>query len=61
MLKEKQIEVLIWKFRGLDAEIKKEREKKINKKMIIGAKLEICWPHALPRHGGGTKTIWMPP
>ena len=28
MFKEKQIEVLIWKFRGLDAEIKEEREKK---------------------------------
>jgi hypothetical protein len=56
MLKEKQIEMLIWKFRGLYAEIKEEGEKKINKKMIIGAKLDICWPYALPRHGGGTKT-----
>jgi hypothetical protein len=56
MLKEKQIEMLIWKFKGLYAEIKEEGEKKINKKMIIGAKLDICWPYALPRHGGGTKT-----
>jgi len=31
----------------------------MKKKKIFGAKLESCWPHESPHHGGATQTIQM--
>ena len=33
------------------------REKRKEKKEIIGAKLKVRWPHTLPNDGGSAKKI----
>jgi len=47
------------KFKRVDVKIEEKRKMNGKKKKIFGTKLESCWPHESPHHGGATQTIQM--
>jgi len=55
-MKEKQIEWLIWKFRGSCVEIEDEK-KNMRKKKVIDPKSVVRLPHVSPENRGVVETL----